>query len=109
MSFKYNGATITARPLSIGDDEAATQIAMLVRPTPESPLLVRHVSFGEFQVAAEIDGEWPIPHISERDSLDTVQAAYAAWRKLPRTFPQQWIRELDAAEGAAKNGWTPTS
>lgn len=104
MPFKYNGCTISARALTIADDDAATEIGMMARPTPESPYQVRHQTFAEFQVAAQIDGEWPIPHVTEKDDAATVQAAYAAWRDLPRTFPRLWVKELDAVEGAAKNG-----
>lgn len=104
MPFKFKGATITARALSISDDDAATEIGMMARPTPDSPLQVRHMTFSEFQVAAEITGDWPIPRVSAQDSAETVQAAYAAWRALPRTFPQQWVRELNEVEAAAKNG-----
>lgn len=107
MSFTYDGSTISARPLTIADDDAATEIGMMARPTPDSPLQVRHMTFGEFMVAAQIDGDWPIPHVNEKDDVGKVQAAYAAWRQLPRSFPRQWIRELDAVEGAAKNGLAP--
>lgn len=104
MSFKFNGSTISAKALTIADDDAATEIGMLARPTPDSPLQVRHMTFAEFQVAAQIVGDWPIPHVTEKDDEGAVKAAYAAWRSLPRTFPHQWVKELDAVEGAAKNG-----
>jgi hypothetical protein len=104
VPFKFKDSTISARPLSIADDDAATEIGMLARPTPDSPLQIRHVTFGEFQVAAEIDGDWPIPRVTEKDDLAAVKAAYDAWRALPRSFPRQWIDELNRVENAAKNG-----
>ncbi len=104
MPFTYKGATITARPLSIADDDAATEIGMMARPTPDSPLQVRHMTFSEFQIAAEIKGDWPIPHVTASDDVAAVRVAYEAWRTLPRSFPQQWVKELNEAESAAKNG-----
>lgn len=104
MPFTFRGAAISARALSIADDDAATELGMMARPTPDSPLQVRHLTFGEFMVAAEIDGDWSLPRVTAQSSAADVQAAYAAWRKLPRTFPQQWVRELNEAESAAKKG-----
>lgn len=103
MPFTFRGATIAARLLTIADDDDATQIGMMARPTPESPLQVRHMTFSEFQVAAQIEGEWPIPRVTADDDVAAVKAAYEAWRALPRTFPRQWVNELNAVESAAKN------
>ncbi len=110
MPFNFNKCTITARPLTIADDDAATEIGMMARPSPDSPLQVRHMTFAEFQVAAEVTDDkgtpvaFTVPHVTASDDVAAVKAAYEAWRSLPRTFPRQWLNELNAVESAAKNG-----
>jgi hypothetical protein len=49
-------------------------------------------------IAANVEGDSPVPLVSEDDDAETVNAAYEVWRKLPRRFGQQWRLELQAAE-----------
>lgn len=103
MSFKWNGATIAARELTIGDDETISNLAALVTSDKSGFYLVKHARFAEFQIGAVIEGEWPLPQVSETDSHEAVAAAYEAWRGLPRRFGGFWQKELSGVESGAKN------
>ncbi len=96
MSFKWNDSTITARgDLTIGDED---RIGGIMGKLPDDTQAVRAYNFGEFMVAANVEGESPVPLVSEDDDAETVNASYEVWRKLPRRFGQQWRLELQAAE-----------
>lgn len=107
MPFNFKNVIVSARPMTIADEDTATTIAALVRPDPNGFILIKHLTFAEFQVAAEItqaDGtpaDWPIPHITADDPPADVQAAYAAWQQVPRAFVRKWRAELERAEEAA--------
>lgn len=109
MPFKFCDATISARPLTIADDDDVSVIAAALSDKPGS-LFVKHVRFAEFMVAAEFIGKdgqpgiSPIPHVTENDDAQAIRAAYEAWRTLPRRFADEWRNELERAEGLGKNG-----
>lgn len=109
MPFQFHNATIAARSLTIGEDEDATALALLVRADVSAPLLIKHVRFAEFMYAAEITGEWPLPRVTKDSPSADILACYAAWRGLPRTFAVRWQQELDSAESLSKNGFGQTS
>lgn len=96
--FEYKGAKISAQALTIGQDEDISNIASLVRTDANGFILVKHIRFAEFIVGAQIEGDPPIPIVSVDDSASAVQASYAAWRNLPRTFNTLWRAELERAE-----------
>lgn len=104
MSFQWAKSTVSARALTIGDDEDVSNLASLVRSDPNGYILVKHVRFAEFEIGAVIEGEWPIPRVTPENSGEEVQQAYAAWRALPRAFAGLWQKELASAENIGKNG-----
>lgn len=98
MPFEYNGATISAHAITIGEEEDASIIGGNVLTDPNGYVLVKHIRFGEYMVAHESDGAEPVPLVTASSTPAEVQASYAAWRNLPRTFAVQWRAELTAAE-----------
>jgi hypothetical protein len=99
MSFEYQGATITARPLTIGDEE---DCQAFLDYFPEGKQTMRVLWFLQFVLAADIQGEFPVPIPSASAPAQEFLDAYARYRKLPRTFPEQWTKELAAVEGHPK-------
>ncbi len=99
MSFQYKGATINARPLTIGDDN---EIDLLCFRLGDETSLYNAQKWAEFVVGAEVDGENPVPFASSKSTPDEARASYAAWSKLPRSFVQNWKAELRSAEGDPK-------
>lgn len=98
MSFKWGSTTISAKALTIGDEEAISNIAALVGADKNGYYLIKHGRFAEFEVGAQIDGEWPIPRVSETDTHEAVAAAYEAWRNLSRRFGKLWQDELNRVD-----------
>lgn len=101
MSFTFNGATISARALTIADDDAIIQFWQPVGAAYPNATTRSVNRFGEFMLGASIEGEPPLPMVAPDSPADSIAASYAAWQKLPRSFAQRWDRELDAAENAA--------
>lgn len=99
MPFTHKGAIISARELSIGDDETISNLAALVKTDLQGFILVKHVRFAEYMIGHEVvSGDEPIPVVAENSPATDVQASYEAWRKLPRTFGTQWKAELERVE-----------
>lgn len=100
MSFKFEGTTITARKLSIGDNDDIGDVFMKL---PESRRINRMFRFIEFAFAFEAKGgKFPVPKLTAASSAEDVEAAYQAYRQLPRGFMAQWLEELQAVEGDPK-------
>lgn len=95
MSFEYGGAVITARELSIEDDD---NIARLINKLPDGAIVNSGTPFMEFMVGAEIKGDSPVSRIDADSTPEEVAAAYAAWRKLPRSFLKRWKQEVANAD-----------
>lgn len=100
MSFTWGKATITARALTIGDEEV---MARLQSKLPGETLMMTLEPFAEFMVAASIEGEPPLPMVTAVSPDSEVQASYVAWGGLPRAFKRQWVKELREVEAPPKN------
>lgn len=98
--FTFKGATISARELTIGDEEDS--YALLEAAFPEGKRVVRVHTFILFLLAADIEGDFPVPMLGANAKPEAYAEAYAEWRKLPRSFPALWEKELAAAEGLPK-------
>lgn len=103
MGFQWGKATISAKELTIGDEEVISNIAALVSAEKNGFYLIKHGRFAEFQVGAVVDGDWPIPRVTEADTHEKVAAAYDAWRGLSRRFGRLWQAEVAASESNGKN------
>lgn len=100
MPFKFEGTTIAARKLSIGDND---DIGDLLMKLPEDKRTNRLFRFIEFSVACEAKGgKFAVPKLTAASSAEDIEAAYQAYRQLPRTFMTQWQDELRAVEGDPK-------
>lgn len=95
MPFEFGGATISARELSIEDDD---QIARITNKLPDGAIVKSGTPFMEFMVGAQVTGEFPVPFISADSTEDAIAVAYAAWRKLPRSFQNRWKQEVARAD-----------
>lgn len=99
--FEYNGAKITARELTIADDDALVGFYEPVAVNHPQASVLSVNRFAEFMQAAQIEGEPPIPMVTARSEAEVIGAAYEAWLKLPRWFAVSWRGELNDAESAA--------
>lgn len=99
--FEYNGCKITARELTIADDDAIVVFYDPVAATHPQASVLSVNRFGEFMLAAVIDGEPPIPMVTPQSAPQDIGAAFEAWQKLPRRFAQQWRIELGSADNPA--------
>ena len=100
MSFKLNDLTITARPLSIGDND---DLGDLLMKLPEDRRTNRIFRFLEFAVGGVVEGgKSPVPALNASSTAEEIEAAYQVYRKLPRSFQTQWQEELAAVEGSPK-------
>lgn len=100
--FQYNGATITARELTIADDDAIGSVILsaIAEAYPQARMGTV-TGFGTFVFGAVIDGEPPFPMVTANSTPTDIVAAYAAWLKLPRSFARNWREALDEAENYA--------
>jgi hypothetical protein len=98
--FEYEGAKISARTLTIGDDET---IAVLQGRLTIGTRLYSAVQYFEFVLGAQIDGDSPVPLVTEASSEAEVMAGLEAWKALPRRFLNQWRAEIARMESAGKN------
>lgn len=106
MPFKFNGATIFARELTIGEDADCALIAQQIIPE----FKVMHLWFAEYELAAIVtDGKEPIVRITAQSSPDQIRAAYAEWTKLPRGFRTKWRAELEKVENTEGEASTSSS
>lgn len=109
MSFEWENATISARVMSIGDDD---EVARFTSKLPPRAIVNSGTPFMEFMVSAEIEGESPIPMVTSDSKPDAIAAAYEAWKALPRSFLTLWRQEVMNAdnpapkESASKNSTT---
>lgn len=108
MSFQYNGATISVGELTIGQAEDAADLARIVIGGGKE-VKARHIWFGQYHVAAQVDGVEPIARVSLADDEKTIRAAYQAWRSLPDSFSDAWYAELSRVEKAVKNEFASPS
>ncbi len=99
MPFEYKGAKITARLLTIGDDN---EIDLLCFRLGDDTSMYNAQKWAEYLVAAEVDGENPVPFASSKSAPDEARHSFAAWSKLPRSFGKQWAREMQATEADPK-------
>lgn len=100
--FEYNGASITARELTIADDDAITAFFQPIAATFPQASTLSVVRFGEFMLAAQIEGEPPLSMVKPTDEPALVSAAYAAWLKLPRRFALLWRGEVQEESAPKK-------
>lgn len=99
MSFTFKGATISARALTIGDDN---EIDLLCFRLGDDTSMYNAQKWAEFVVGGVVDGENPVPFVTAKDTSEEAQHSYAAWEKLPRDFVQKWKAELRKADGDPK-------
>lgn len=104
MPFQFNGSTISARVLTIGDDEEIGNLAALALGDGSGTILIKYYRFAEFMYGADITGDWPIPRVTSDSKFEDVSASYEAWRNLPRAFGARWREEIARADNAGKNG-----
>ena len=98
--FEYKGAKITARPLTIADDN---EIDLLCFRLGDDTSMYNAQKWAEYIVASSVEsGENPVPFVSSRDTQIEALASYAIWAKLPRSFIQAWKSEMQRAEAAPK-------
>lgn len=98
-SFQWGEATISARELTIGDEDTLLRMAQNNR-FPEGALVNSADPFMRFMVTAEVDGVPPVPMVSDKDSLEDWQASYAVWLQLPARFKKQWVAISEAADNS---------
>lgn len=100
-SFKWGEATISAKELTIGDEEDIG--VLMLRLGEDTKTVSSRYGFAEFMFAAEIEGgEPPLPMVTPEDSDADIQAAFTKWRNLPRRFVRQWRETLQAVETSPK-------
>lgn len=92
---EYKGAKITARALTIEDDNT---IQLLAYRLEDSTSMLAAQKWSEFLVAAVVDGDYPIPYVSLEATAEEARHSYAAWKNLPRSFLQHWRAELGKVE-----------
>lgn len=102
MSFEYNGSKISVRELTIGQSEDAADIARTAIGEGKT-IYARHMWFGQYHVAAIIEGAEPFPRVSADSGAKEIRAAWKAWRDLPDSFSDAWVTELSKIERAVKN------
>lgn len=106
MSFTYNTSTITARELTINEDDAVLRLRGM---PPTDAIVSSWNSFCEFQVAAEVVGDWPAAHVTYISTPEQIAASYQVWIKLPLRFKKTWDREYGAANNLTYPLVAPTS
>lgn len=93
--FEYNGAKISARALTIADDN---EIDLLCFRLGDDTSLYNAQKWAEFLVAAEVDGENPVPYATSKSTPEEARHSFATWSKLPRSFGKRWQAELRDAD-----------
>lgn len=102
MAFEWNGAIISAREFSIGDDD---KILRFTGKLPDAAIVNSGTPFIEFQTGAVIEGgDSPIPCITPDSTPAEIAAAYAAWLALPRRFLKLWKQEVENANSPDPKG-----
>lgn len=99
MPFEQDGITVSARKLSIGDNDDMGDLLMKL---PEAQRTNRMYRFLEFAVAHTTEGGALIPPLDASSTAEDIEEAYQAYRQLPRSFQTQWQQELQAVEGDPK-------
>lgn len=100
MPFEHGGATIRARELTIADDDRIGDL--MARLDEHSGSQVTRYRFAEFMLAADIDGEPPLPLVDEHSTDAAIAGSFTAWGKLPRKFGQRWQQELNTEDADPK-------
>jgi hypothetical protein len=103
MSFEFKGATITARELTIAEDDQINRLFAVVAKIEPGATASGAQAFCEFQIAAEIEGDFFIPRVTHQDEQETIAEAWRAWRKAPRRLLTLWERELLLADNPNPN------
>lgn len=99
MPFEYKGAKISARPLTIGDDN---EIDLLCFRLNDETDLYNAQKWAEFVVGAVVDGENPVPFVTSKSATEEARHSFAVWEQLPRPVIQKWKAELRKADGGPK-------
>ena len=87
-SFTWGSATIGYNSqLTVADEE---RVYDLVGRLGERGSARSRYVYAEFQFAAKINGELPLPLVDEHSSDEDIEASWQAWGKLPRGFLQKW-------------------
>lgn len=97
MSFTFKAATISARALTIADDN---EIDLLCFRLGDDTNMYNAQKWAEFVVAAQVDGNNPVPFASSKSTPEEARYSFRAWVSLPRSFMQSWRSELRSAEGS---------
>lgn len=97
-TFQWGDATVGVRELSIADEDEIT--ALMLRLGSDSDNASGKYGWAEFNVAAEVTGELPFALVTRHDSAKDIQAAWAAWRAMPRRFVQRWRGILNSGDDA---------
>lgn len=98
MSFTFQGATISARELTIGDDD---DIQRLISQLPPGAIINSGTPFLEFMVGAVIEGDSPLPMVTPTSKASEIADAYEAWKRLPRSFMRLWRQEVENVDTPA--------
>lgn len=97
-SFTWGNATIgVQRDLTVDDDERIYDL--MGRLDERDGSARKRYTFAEFMIAAQIDGEPPLPLVDEQSADEDIAASWQAWGKLPRGFLRQW-RVLSSEDSA---------
>lgn len=98
--FEWKGATISARPLTIADEE---DIGLLMEKLKDAGAAGGRYRFAEFMIGAIVGtGTPPVPMVNVRSDPDAIRASYETWRTLPRAFGQKWgalMQEVETRAG----------
>lgn len=97
MSFTFKGATFSARSLTIADDN---EIDLLCFRLGDDTNMYNAQKWAEFVVAAQVEGENPVPYVTSGSTPEEARYSFKAWVSLPRSFMQSWRAELRSAEGS---------
>lgn len=103
-SFQWGSATIGVRELTISDDARIMRLLNTVNSGEaldgDSPNFSVWYEWAEFQIAAVISGESPVPLADESSSMAALEASLRAWEAMPRKFGRQWRVAISAKEGS---------
>lgn len=100
-SFTWKGATIRVKDLTIGEEEEVSKLFLRLPEEEHEGKTATAWTFCQFQIAAEIDGEGPLPRVTDASSQREIMEALAAWRALPARLQSKWRQAFTEAEGDA--------
>lgn len=99
--FEYNGCKISARELTIADDDAITGFFDPISSSHPTASVLSVIRFGEFMLGAVIDGDPPLPMVTPQTPASEIGEAYRAWLALPRRFAVNWRKEVNSEDNPA--------